>query len=146
MNTPIKFELAKLLKEKGFDEGTEANWWILAKDHTENYKKKLPVDESKIFFTNNLDEFELKTQIDEETEHNAYHVLSAPTIAQVIMWLYEKYEIWVVVLPELLNGETVRFYPSIFEQGVGEDIEEYSNSPTEAYEAAIEYTLNKLIL
>ena len=69
----------------------------------------------------------------------------APNIGDVVMWLYEKHGIWIVILPELLNGTEIRYYPSVFEQGIGEDVESYFNSPTEAYEAAIEYTLKELI-
>lgn len=68
-----------------------------------------------------------------------------PTIAEVCMWLYEKHGIWISVLQMLNNGVTVTWYASYYEQGVGEDIEVYYNSPTEAYEAAIEYTLNNLL-
>ena len=153
MNTPVSFPIAKLLKEKGFDESTESNWWILAKDHSENYNKKLPVDESKIFFTKNSYELELKTQIDENTEHNVYHVLKAPTIADVVMWLYEKHGIWIVVNPH--KGENDLGKPFMeFDPEVWSFTNEcvfhntgllYYNSPTEAYEAAIEYTLKNLI-
>lgn len=67
------------------------------------------------------------------------------TIADVVMWLHEKHGIWIVIIPELLNGTEIRYYPSIFEQGVGDDIEEYFDSPTAAYSAAILHTLTKLI-
>ena len=117
MNTPVSFELAKLLKEKGFDVSVRTAWYI---DEVGYWK--IPMN------------------------HNQSNVkYSAPTIAEVVMWLYEKHEIWVIVIPELLNGVEIRYYPSVFEQGIGEDIEVYYNSPTEAYEAAIEYCLTNLI-
>jgi hypothetical protein len=159
MNTPVSFPIAKLLKEKGFDESTESNWWILAKDHSENYNKKLPVDESKIFFTKNSYELELKTQIDENTEHNFYHVLKAPTIAEVVMWLYEKHGIWISIdWMTRTNPYDSGFYCHL--RGTNKSLNqdnfivindtldpgyEIFNSPTEAYEAAILYTLNNLI-
>ena len=103
MNTPVSFEIAKLLKEKRYP-------------------------------------FEFITVGELEEVP-----LNIPTIAEVVMWLHEKHEIWVIVIPELLNGVEIRYYPSVFEQGIGEDIEVYYNSPTEAYEAAIEYCLTNLI-
>lgn len=138
MNTQVSFEIAKLLKEKGFDKSTASNWWILAKDHSENYNKKLPVDESKIFFTKDSDELEIKTQIDEDTQHNVYHVLRAPTIAEVVMWLYEKHGVWIEVRKSYLGG----FVPVV--KDPRKELDKF-NSPTEAYEAAITYTLNNLI-
>lgn len=147
LNKPVDFTTAKLLKEKGVIKNTEANWWILAKDHSDNYKKGLPVDETKIFFAANHRELSLKTQIDEDREHNVYHVLSVPTIAEVVMWLYEKYGIWVVV-DNLIDN---KFYFSHRDTKTNNYAsrsgcnEEGYESPTEAYEAAILYTLNNLI-
>ena len=67
----------------------------------------------------------------------------APTIAEVIDWLFEKHGIWINVTIsqedgwEYIIGNTITFdglgYKSLF------------NSPKEAYEAAIEHTLNELI-
>ena len=115
MNTPVNFEIAKLLKKKGFDIGFgngQKFYFPDTKELTENYRG------------------------------NNY---PAPTIAEVVMWLYEKHGIWISVLQMLNNGERVTWYASYYEQGVGEDIEIYYNSPTDAYQAAIEYTLNNLI-
>lgn len=69
---------------------------------------------------------------------------SYPTIAEVVMWLYEKYGIWVSVNREPESGV---FFFSVdknkgdffFDKG-----DDYS-SPTESYEAAIEYCLTNLI-
>ncbi len=152
MNTPVNFELAKLLKEKGFDKRTTANWWILAKDHSENYKKCLPYDESKIFFAANETKYSDIVDIDGEKYHNAYHVLSAPTISDVVMWLYEKHGIWISVgIDTVFNkgkfcillyknrGLSLEHFP------IENDKFSPYNSPKEAYEAAIEYTLTNLI-
>ena len=139
MNTPINFEASKLLKEKGFDKSTEANWWILAKDHSKN----IPIEERKIFFAKDSYELELKTQIDEETEHNVYHVLSAPIISDVVMWLYEKHEIWIYPILILENRKFVINIDKI-EPKFQWQLELF-DSPTKAYEAAIEHTLKNLI-
>ena len=78
------------------------------------------------------------------------------TIAEVVMWLYEKYGIWISVHEENCRGyvgfdfnivfvgdhETTVTQQEIQYKLLGETV---FNSPTEAYEAAIEYTLNNLI-
>lgn len=142
MNTEVNYEIAKLLKDKGFKGSTHANWWILQKDHHENYKKRLPVDESKVFFTKNSYDLDLKIQIDEEREHNVFHVLSAPAIAEVVMWLYENHGIWISTLP-YYKGKFK--YVIINESNRSGRERPGFNSPTEAYEAAIKHTLENLI-
>lgn len=66
-----------------------------------------------------------------------------PTIADVIMWLYEKHGIWIYV-----NIATDFGYNETWAWNTinpdNKDINGF-NSPTEAYEAAILYTLNNLI-
>ena len=62
--------------------------------------------------------------------------LNAPTITEVVMWLYEKHGIWIEVYYDNSKKEFYTVW----------DGEEYKfNSPTEAYEAAIEYTLKHSI-
>lgn len=95
MNTPVNFELAKLLKEKGY--------------------RILPDFKS-----------------------------SYPTIAEVVMWLYEKHGIWISVDWTVFFKEKVWFY-SIRQKNQSSKLKRLFNSPTEAYEAAITYTLTKLI-
>ena len=88
MNTPILFELAKLLKEKGFDvpvrtyrlegkypdfvhEGFEDDYW--GDNKVVNWNKDvIGIKPFKGF-------------------------VSAPTIAEVVMWLYEKHGVWITV-------------------------------------------------
>lgn len=84
---------------------------------------------------------------------------SYPTIAEVIMWLYEKHGIWIYaypVQPLVFNDEN---YPKtvwvvkclsmnqiMFEKFIDTNnglAINHHNSPTEAYEAAIEYVLMK---
>lgn len=80
--------------------------------------------------------------------------IKAPTITDVIMWLYEKHGIWICVYTMdkwLPNGNDRE---QLFDYGIKQmkrgliDISkkpEEFNSPKEAYEAAIEYVLNNLI-
>lgn len=141
MNTPVNFELAKLLKEKGFDvpvrnyylqkekgnclhEGFEDSYW--GDNRIVNWNKDVI----------GIKPFE--------------GFLSVPTIAEVVMWLYEKYGIWISVDVDI-NGRfryIIRKYNNndrAWEVKNPISISEYYNSPTEAYEAAIDYTLNNLI-
>lgn len=136
MNKPVKFELAKLIKEKGFDKPCIACYdkCDMLSSYVEN------VFEPKNYNTSSF-------------------VKSAPTIAEVVMWLYEKHGIWISIFSDtVLNWESLFsikidwIYPK--DSPDSEDIEpkyfNYKgdnefNSPTEAYEAAIEYTLNNLI-
>lgn len=78
--------------------------------------------------------------------------LDYPTIADVVMWLYENHGIWVSVKTIKWNYEhnTIRFNYNIckFNHNNSSDITDVVydfNSPTEAYEVAIEYTLKNLI-
>lgn len=65
-------------------------------------------------------------------------------IMQVIMWLYEKYGVWIHVdYYNDGNSEVIWFYN--YKTVNKESMDEGFKTPEEAYEAAIEYTLNKLI-
>jgi hypothetical protein len=97
MNTPVSFELAKLLIQKSYD---------LHPDFKDSY----------------------------------------PTIAEVVMWLYEKHGIWIVPLPTPTKHFVFGIY--IIEKPyelVNGEMKKSFNSPTEAYEAAIEHTFKNLI-
>ena len=70
MKTPVNFELAKLLKEKGFDTPIRNAWYI-----GEVAYWKIPKN------------------------HNDSNVkVSAQTIADVVMWMHEKHGIWIAVV------------------------------------------------
>ena len=86
-----------------------------------------------------------------------------PTTADVVMWLYEKHGIWINVCPTIIEYNSrkdcigfiylITKLKTYLENGkmYGNDDKGifsnsyYYNSPTEAYESAIEYTLNNLI-
>jgi len=113
MNTPVSFELAKLLKEKGFDLNHE--YMVFTFSETEKYP------EGELFLK--------------------------PTIAEVVMWLYEKHEIWIGVICDA--GNDLLFTFKIYSTKMGEERcivnGNMYESPTEDYEAAIEYTLKNLL-
>lgn len=113
MNTPVNFEIAKLLKEKGFDKITESLW--------------------------HFNGSECIKMINKNSENFGF---SAPTIAEVIMWLYEKYGIWISVWQGRSSenfGYRIQGKESFYE------VNYFRLTPTKAYEAAINYTLNNLI-
>ena len=134
MNTPVSFELAKLLKEKGFDEVCQ-QWYsveggLYYQDEFDNSRGSIPVYECE-----------------------------APTIAEVVMWLYEKHGIWISVSPvfefndgrkDYLTLQGYQYYITVitdnkYNQEKTHADRGYKNTPTEAYEAAIEYTLKNLL-
>jgi hypothetical protein len=130
MNKPINFELAKLLKEKGFD--TKVNC---------AYVDTTPFSEIK----NDLTEYVAK-----QNHNQKEHRYSAPTIAEVVMWLYDKHELWTNVMYmgfELKYSWSVDIITTSGSNwdSYGEEDDIFYNSPTEAYLAAIEYSLNNLI-
>lgn len=64
-------------------------------------------------------------------------------IMQVVMWLYKKHGIWVMV-GRIKYKSLIRWDFYVNGNYPKQNLMGY-NSPTEAYEAAIEYTLNNLI-
>jgi hypothetical protein len=109
MNTPVKFEIAKLLKEKGFDE--LLNYY---------YDSFGDIGSSKVKVNWNESEELLR---------------SAPTIAEVVIWLYENHGIWIG-----LTHQHNKFFWSFGSYQTKE-----FNTPTEAYDAAILFALKNLI-
>jgi hypothetical protein len=134
MNKPVSYSMAKLLDSK------EVRF--------ENWQGKIFVD-------------------GEEQPHmaswyvGAKEILIRPTIADVVMWLYEKHGIWIYsypVQPLVLDDEE---YPKTvwvvkclsMNQIMFEKFIDAKNclainhhaSPTDAYESAFEYALNNLI-
>ena len=92
MNTPVSFEIEKLLIEKDID---------------------MPV---------------------------------SPTIAEVVMWLYEKHRIWTVVNVNIIGSWYFEHFDLKEKRNTQfKPIDTQYDSLTEAYKAAIEYTLNNLI-
>jgi len=63
--------------------------------------------------------------------------------ALIVMWMYEKYGLWIKVFDVLKDNKKV-FIWSLSNDWSKADWNTFS-SPTEAYEAAIEYVLNNLI-
>lgn len=137
MNKPVNFELAKLLKEKGIvikpltlksdTEYVEGYDWDI-KDAEDSLK---------------IGEFQFEDNV-------CSHLYLKPTIAEVVMWLYEKHGTWISVDTDI-NGKfryVLRMYRSndkAWEVKNPISISEYYKFPIKAYEAAIEYCLNNLV-
>jgi hypothetical protein len=125
MIKPVNLPIAKLLKEKGFDE--------LVNNYTSERDGN--------YFSNE------KQTISYKNYNEIGGSYSRPTIAQVVMWLNEKHGIWVVVNIDIQN----RWYFELFNlkdkrnAEILIDDEYWFNLPTEAYEAAIDYVLTNLI-
>ena len=126
MNTPVSFEIAKLLKEKGFNE--------------ECYSYYVPEVHQKVCYQEYGGE-----KFDMNKVHTAFgkECFSAPTIAEVVMWLYEKHGIWITVTS--ISQESWQCHMTKKGDSLGKCYLEDFYNPTEAYEAAITYVLTKLI-
>ena len=128
MNTPVSFPIAKLLKAKGYDKKCY-------KYFHSNFGKEYE-------YTLKGSDGELCTNWNIEKDY-PQDFISAPTIAEVVMWLYEKHGIWIWVSIEL--GYNITFCWQLTGENMSSNYKPNFKSPTEAYEGAIEYTLNNLI-
>lgn len=137
MNTPVSFELAKLLKLKGFDEPC-------SHAYKEVESPVLYIHQDKKYNNSFEKEWQNTVRKNSHMDNAAINRYSAPTIAEVVMWLYEKHGIWICVLYKRHSQEKHFAYDIRQANGIETYLWEHS-SPTKAYEAAIEYTLNNLI-
>lgn len=135
MTTHVNFETAKLLKEKGFEQKERPSYLLV------------PFQECTI-----IDVFDHPSGNLGYGDKIGYYLpnktVNAPTIAEVVMWLYEKHGIWIdVSLSQFSKPKDLQWmYSIVFTQRCTYSHSPKSyNSPTEAYEAAILYTLNNLI-
>ena len=125
MNTHVDFETAKLLKEKGFDKKVIGRYsekhWNSAFEIGKYFVSNYPINDSCIY---------------------------APTIAEVVMWLYEKHEIWISVEQNAYEDKFDYLITQRNKDGswlVSSNDDEIFKSPTEACQEAIKYCLTKLI-
>ena len=103
--------------------------------------------------------FETKLYYSSETKVTSvsYNEFAAPTVAEVVMWLYEKHGIWISVecdvYGKLWYAKFTVASKSLWENEdkrheVLTSFRKFYNehdTPTKAYEAAIKHTLNNLI-
>lgn len=160
MNQPISFELAKLLKEKGFDRQTKTyyEYELTSKKDPESNNhtgvfgwKQGETNLQSGYFINNYELTDLS--------NTNWFMCAAPTITDVVMWLLEEHKLLVYVdLPwhfriRYLDSDS-RFFDIDREDGIEliptgllfshTKIFKFT-SIHEAYEAGINYCLIKLI-
>lgn len=160
MNTPVSFDLAKLLKEKGWQIPTLYYYFedgVLIQNTIKDtvgmdYGSEFEVEFSE--FTENWnDNFLTRKNGDRcfgcSKSQGYFETFSAPSISEVVMWLYEKNGIWVHAMKSF-NDFTPYIqcdwnYRKDSITGVLEFMQKRFNSPTETYEAALEYCITKII-
>lgn len=138
LNKSVSFNIAKLLKEKGFDNESEHYY-------NEKGERLFDVDFPSL----------------QPTKPHVYY--DNPTIAEVVMWIYEKHGIWInvhleVKIKGLEISNTGKFqanlnkknHTSIFGKVSDGDIPDGPfrkpvNTQLEAYTEAIKFTLTNLI-
>jgi len=149
MNKPVSFELAKLLKEKKYEEPCNKYYEFALtskKNEEDGYGGPFGWKKGEL---NRQEGYHVNNRLDNSNKN--WLLCSAPTIADVVMWLYEKYGIWIYPKreDEIINNEAFdRFSPIIeFVPQTQFDIDDLGKfkTPIEAYETAIEYTLNNLL-
>jgi hypothetical protein len=145
MNKPVRYPIAKLLKEKEFDVPVNSYYsgdrFCLNYSIINQYSQEYIEDKGDcliIPYTSGEGSLYLETINFNSWGGDDY---SAPTIADVVMWLYEKHGIWIGVF----STDDVSMFSYKISSKQGHNYSPNYKSPTEAYEAAIEYTLNSLI-
>lgn len=140
LNKTVEFSTAKLLKEKGFDEPC-------SQAYKEVESPVLYVHQDKKYNNSFKKEWQNTVRKNSQMDNAVINRYSAPSIAEVCMWLYQKHEIWISVLCD--SGSDLLFTFKIYSTKIGEEKclvnGNIYNLPTESYEAAIEYVLLNLI-
>ena len=123
MNTPVNFEIAKLLKEKEFNIPTLKSF----------YKKTF----EDVWLENSQDEYNRLFNWNKNKD-----LISRPIISDVVMWLYEKHGIWASVN----YGKGSQTWGYIICENENKENRHFGfDKLNQAYEAAIEYCLTNLI-
>lgn len=145
----VSFEIAKLLKEKGFDEPTEYVWYEYYPHSNTANKDEIGSQKMDWFFG------------DEQTERNSFYsnkigkptyiskeIYSAPTHQLTMAWLRGKYDLHIIVYPYKADNKK-KWCCQVFKTfnllGCEQYTNETLNSYEEAVEAALKYALENLI-
>ncbi len=91
MNTPVSFELAKLLKEKEFDENCSDYYTQTGNLNSDGWGDI--IYEQGFGFPDRM----LRFNYSDFNKNQKETCFLCPTIAEVVMWVYEKHEIWIGV-------------------------------------------------
>ena len=132
MNERVSYELAKLLAEKGFEIKERPMFYFDFSTQTG------------VYMYNGEGSLVLCSMPLVCIKNNW---IDAPTIAEVVDWIYEKYSIWIEVHGWTNQPVGDEIWLNCFQSFVNGDSMDVRifKSPTEAYEAAIEYCLKNLI-
>lgn len=138
MQTPVTFPIAKLLKEKGFNENC-SDYYTSTRGLNSNGWGDIIYKQG---FGSGSPDRMLKFNYSDFNKYQKETYFLCPTIAEVVMWLYEKHGIWVSVYEYKDHAADVND-KFVFRTSYTK-LKEF-NSPTEAYEAVIEYVLKDLV-
>lgn len=156
MNTPVNFKLAKLLKEKEFglindDYIQLPRFYEKNGDYVEYdvYVSKKYSPTRSYLGANTIEDFEAHLMMMDNSLDDIY---LAPTIAEVITWLYKNHKIWITVnvsrygsfYSNILKEENTKSLDNPIEWETKIQLNDFP-LPDKAYKAAIKYSLNKLI-
>jgi hypothetical protein len=159
MKYPISFRNAKILKEKGwksptlhfyFEDG-ELKENTLQETTGMDYGSVFEIEASELFENWNDGWLTKKTGrrcFGCSKSQGYLETFSAPTVYEVLMWLYDEHEIWITAEPSVNDDGTITNIYKIFKGGRLFDISRISSgfrSLEGAYDAAIFDTLDELI-
>ena len=122
MNTPVSSPLAKLVSSKGFNEPCSS------------FYKDSELREVHSLVTNK--------RLVTNSQFMTSRYFTAPTISDVVMWIYKNHKIWISVDPD--NDINNTWFHTI-SHGTSTTIFGNYSSLTEAYEAGIEDVLINMI-
>jgi len=129
MTQVVPINIAKLLKDKGFDKKTSGRCYT-------------PEDELQIRHM----QYEYCFNTDAPKNTFWKQLISAPSIAEVVEWLYEKHQIWIKVsVEEWFEDDTEREFNWYITSGTYTQIDVGFKSPSESYFSAFEFILKELL-
>ena len=145
----VSFEVAKLLKEKGF--GVPCNYYYREKEYVEALNK----NRESLGLSERFEEGSVGEQLNKQhkgrlVNRNQYDTTtSRPTQALAIKWIRENFDIhlWIIPYDDNELSQTLYEWKCIDKKDDWNDIEgyEYFHSSEEATEAALLHTLKNLI-
>ena len=121
----VSFEVAKLLKEKGFNEYCLKNYWSSDKE-LHDWKWELSYNRNSDGNCNTKD-------------------CAAPTLQMAMKWLREVHRIDIIIEISDPSVKDRKYYCMIWDGNNNSYILDLFNTYEEAVEAALEYTLKNLI-
>lgn len=143
MNTPVNFDLAKSLRENGFDVPVKGrihvSHWHLVKDNV------IPANVN-IGYGGAFSPVE-------NWNNPGLHYMSIPTVAEAISWVYSKYSLWIYAVKTNYGWTAVvkdysgDNYRTVYtthseEMFLAHAQDKWSKSYADAYQAAIKHCLH----